>query len=269
MQLYTELDGLKIKYDEYGNANQTHVLFIHGLGSSSLVWRDTPQALSENFHTISIDLVGFGGSDAPELDYTIDYFSKFVKSFLKQIGIPEQDKIIIIGHSLGGYIAIEYALQNPEKIEKLILIDSSGMLTQPTPLLQQYLDAVLESDSKLMCNKVKSVFERMLAHPELLLPIVVDLFISRIERPGAKHAFESAFRNSTTRSISLERLEKIKDLPCLIIWGEKDNVIPFECADKFRQILRDAEVTKIEDAGHNPLVEKTAIVYQKILTFLS
>jgi pimeloyl-ACP methyl ester carboxylesterase len=109
----------------------------------------------------------------------------------------------------------------------------------------------------------------MYAHPELLLPIVIDLFISRIERPGAKHAFESAFRNSTTSSISLESLEKIKDLPCLIIWGEKDNVIPFECADKFRQILRDAEVTKIEDAGHSPFVEKTAIVYQKILTFLS
>ncbi len=85
---------------------------------------DIPQALSEHFHTISVDLIGFGGSDKPKLDYTISYFSQFIKNFLIQIGIKDQkDKIIIIGHSLGGYISIEYAIQNIEQIEKLVLID--------------------------------------------------------------------------------------------------------------------------------------------------
>ena len=65
-------------------------------------------------------------ADKPELNYTIGYFAQFIKNFLIQIGINYQDKITIIGHSLGGYIAIEYAIENKENIEKLVLIDSSG-----------------------------------------------------------------------------------------------------------------------------------------------
>ena len=89
----------------------------------------------------------------PDEDYTIDYFSKFIKNFLRQIGIKAHDKITIIGHSLGGYIAIDYAIENKGQLEKLILIDSSGMLKQPTPLLEQYLAAALENDPILRYKK--------------------------------------------------------------------------------------------------------------------
>ena len=64
-------------------------LFIHNFGSSLIVWRYIPQALSEDFHTISIGLIGFGESDKPQLNYTIVYFAKFIKSFLTQIGIKD------------------------------------------------------------------------------------------------------------------------------------------------------------------------------------
>jgi pimeloyl-ACP methyl ester carboxylesterase len=268
--MYTRLeDGFSIRYDEYGKDNPRHILFIHGLGSSSIVWRDIPQALSERFHTICVDLMGFGGSDKPLLNYTISYFSQFVKSFLKQIGINDSDKVTIIGHSLGGYIAAEYAIENKEQIEKLVLIDSSGMLNRPTSLLEQYLDAAMETDPTLRYGKIKKVFEDLMAEPFRLLPIIIDIFISVIEKPGAKHAFESAFRNSTTTTINIEGLEKIKDLKCLIMWGEKDNLIPLDHINKFKQILTDAEIIVISDAGHSPFVEKTAIVYQKLLTFLN
>ena len=79
--------------------------------------------------------MGSGGSDIPEIDYTMHYFSLFVKSFLKQIGINQGDKISIVGHSLGGYIATEYAIENRGQVDKLILIYFSGMLKQPTQLL--------------------------------------------------------------------------------------------------------------------------------------
>ncbi len=263
-------DGFHIQYDEYGrNDSPLHILFIHGLGSSSIVWRDIPQALSEVFHTIAVDLIGFGGSDKPDSDYTISYFSRFIKSFLGQIGVKNSDKIIIIGHSLGGYIAAEYAIENKQQIEKLVLIDPSGMLNRPTPLLEQYLNAALETDPILRYTNLKKVFESLLAQSFRLLPILVDLFISVIEKPGAKHAFESAFRNSTTTPINPERLEKIKGIPCLIIWGEKDNLIPSDHIHKFKEILKDAEIVIIPDAGHSPFVEKTAVVYHKLFSFLT
>jgi pimeloyl-ACP methyl ester carboxylesterase len=261
----------EITYDEYGkDKHQRHILFIHGLGSSPIVWRDIPEALSEHFHTIAVHLIGFGESDKPQLDYTISYFAKFIKDFLEheQIGIKDKDKITIIGHSLGGYIAIEYAIENKEHIEKLVLIDSSGMLDKPTPLLEEYLDAAMETDPDLRYDKVKKVFENLLAVPSRLLPVIVDIFISVIEKEGARHAFESAFRNSTTTSIDLERLKQIKDIPCLIIWGKKDNLIPVDHINKFGNILKDAKLEVIDDSGHSPFVEKTAITYQKLLTFL-
>src|ERR671918_1314884 len=111
-------------YYEYGKEKNKHVLFIHGLGSSSIVWRDIPQALSEHFHTIAVDLIGFGGSDKPNTaDYTIKGFSKFIVDFLRErIGIKENEKISIVGHSLGGYIAAEVSIENKNLIEKLVLI---------------------------------------------------------------------------------------------------------------------------------------------------
>ena len=97
---------------------------------------------------------------------------------------------------------------------------------------------------------------------------LVDIFVSVIEKPGAKHAFESAFRNSTTTSVDIDRLKQIKDVLCLIIWGEKDNLLPINHINKFKQILKDAKLMVITDAGHSLFVEKTAIVYQQILDFL-
>src|ERR687889_2808109 len=117
--MYIDLEeGFKIRYDEYGKDKQKHILFIHGLGSSPIVWRDIPQALSEHFHTISVDLIGFGESDKPNTaDYTIKGFSKFIVDFLRErIGIKENEKISMVGHSLGGYIAAEASIENKNLI---------------------------------------------------------------------------------------------------------------------------------------------------------
>ena len=66
-----------------GKDKQKHILFIHGLGSSPIVWRDIPQALSERLHTIAVDLIGFGESDKPELNYTTIFFAQFIKNLLQ------------------------------------------------------------------------------------------------------------------------------------------------------------------------------------------
>ena len=112
-------------------------------------------------------MIGFGLSNKPETaDYTIKGFRKFIVDFLKErIGLEEREhkKISIVGHSLGGYIAAEVAIGNKEMIEKLVLIDSSGMLEGPTPLLQQYLNAAMESDPILRYKKVQRVLEDLYA----------------------------------------------------------------------------------------------------------
>jgi pimeloyl-ACP methyl ester carboxylesterase len=264
--------GIGTFYREYGDIKKEHVLFIHGLGSSSHRWVDIPEALSKYFHTITVDLIGSGLSEKPQnADYTIKGFSKFIVDFLIErigIGIKENEKISIVGHSLGGYIAAEVAIENKNLIEKLVLIDSSGMLKEPTPLLKDYRVAATDINPLTRHERVKRVLEDLYASPSRLLPVLVDLFGYTIEKPGAKHAFEVAFDNSTTTQIDPNGFKQIEDIPCLVIWGEKDNLIPIEYYYKFKQQLPKASYAIIADAGHAPFVEKTALVYEKLRTFL-
>ena len=266
-ELFITLKGLNFRYKEGGkNKSNKHILFIHGLGSSADRWLDIPSALSMYFHTIAIDLLGFGYSDKPmTVDYTIKRFAEFILDFMEQVSIHD-GKATLVGHSLGGYIAAEVAIQNRQLIEKLALIDSSGMLEKPTPLLEQYLDA---ATMNLSYEKVKNVFEQMVADPRLVLPIVINYFIKRMEAPEAKYAFKSAFDNSTSTQIGLHRLKLIEDIPTLIIWGDKDKVIPVKHSEKFKEILKNSQLEIIQDAGHAPFAEKPALVCEMLHSFLS
>jgi len=264
--------GVGTFYKEYGDRDDRHVLFIHGLGASLLAWRDIPDALSKYLHTIAVDLIGFGASEKPEsADYTIKGLSKFIVDFLvERIEIEKQKhkKISIVGHSLGGYIAAQVAIENKDLVEKIVLIDSSGLLDGPTPLLRDYHVAATDINPITRYEKVKRVLEDLYAGPSRLLPVMIDLFDYVIEKPGAKHAFVVAFDNSTSTQIGKEGFRQINDIPCLVIWGEKDNLIPIEYYYKFKQQLPKANYATIADAGHAPFAEKTALVYDKLRTFL-
>jgi pimeloyl-ACP methyl ester carboxylesterase len=265
------VNGHKIFYSESKNKEKKkHVLFIHGIGASLVGWRDIPDALSEHFHTISVDLIGFGGSEKPTTaDYSIKGFSRFIFDFLQAIDLKDE-KICIVGHSLGGYIALQFATENKDLLEKLVLVDPSGKLDGPTPLLSAYRDAANELNPILKYEKLKKVFEGMYSLSSALLPLVVGIFLDTIEKPGALYAFNYAFDDSTGKGIGSDRLKVIEDVPCLIIWGANDNWIsPKEYAEKFLQDLPNACLEIIPDAGHAPFIEKTAIVYERIRTFLT
>jgi len=153
-------------------------------------------------------------------------------------------------------------------IKKLVLIDSSGLLEGPTQLLKDYRVAATDINPLTRHERVKRVLEDLCASPSRLLPVLVDLFGYTMEKPGTKHAFEVAFDNSTTTQIDPNGFKQIEDIPCLVIWGEKDNLIPIEYYYKFKQKLPKANYAIIADAGHAPFAEKPALVYEKLRSFL-
>ncbi|HXV88975.1 MAG TPA: alpha/beta hydrolase [Nitrososphaeraceae archaeon] len=265
-----------LKSEKHNTSRKKNVLFIHGLGSSSDRWLDIPDALSRYYYPIvAVDLIGFGGSDKPvTVDYTIEYFSKFIRDFIdcKQIWRNDDDsddddsrKTIIVGHSLGGYIAAKVAMEDQDLIEKLVLIDSSGMLKKPTPLLEQYLNAALNPSFE----NVKNVFEQMLGNPALLNPGIVDAFIKRINLVGAKYAFKSAFENSTKKYIELSELQRIENMPALIICGAADKLIPVSHSKQFNQVLKRSQLEIVENTGHAPFSEKPSIIFDLMRIFLT
>jgi 2-hydroxy-6-oxonona-2,4-dienedioate hydrolase len=263
-------NSIKMRYlesNQGGHISDRHILFIHGLGSSADRWLDIPDALSMYYHTIAVDLIGFGRSDKPkDLNYTIEKFSQFLSEFIEKIGLSGDDrKITLVGHSLGGYIAVELAIRNMRLIEKLVLLDSSGFLKGPTPLLKQYLNAAKYPSYE----NVKSVFEQMVSQPWKVLPIVISTFITVINSPDAKYPFESAYQNSTLTQIDLSRLKSIEGIPTLIVWGSNDNLIPIQHIEPFKEAFKDYRVEIIKDAGHAPFVEKPAIICEILHSFLS
>ena len=263
-ECWVNVDGLKIRYLESGKGAKKHVLFIHGLGSAADRWMKIPDELSSEFHSIAIDLPGFGESDKPEkMNYTIDEFRKIIVSFLKEIPI-QNEQINLIGHSLGGYIASEIAIQNQDIVKQLVLIDSSGMLERPTPILDEYFEAAMNPTQ----DNVRKAFEKMVADPKRIPQQLVDGFIRRVNMPNAKHAFESTLVNSATTQIGLERLRKINPIPTLILWGVHDNVIPLEHSQFFKESIDDSRLEIIEDAGHAPFAEKPVQVSELLKNFL-
>jgi pimeloyl-ACP methyl ester carboxylesterase len=263
-ECWANLDGLNIRYLEFGKGKEKHLLFIHGLGSAADRWMKIPEELSSEFHSIAIDLPGFGESEKPKkMDYTIDRFRKIIVSFLNEISI-QKEKISLIGHSLGGYIASEVAIQNQNHVQKLVLIDSSGMLETPTPVLEEYFEAAMNPTQ----DNVRKAFEKMVADPKRIPKPLVDGFIRRINLPNAKYAFESTLVNSATTQIGLNRLRKINPIPTLILWGVHDKVIPIEHSKLFKDSIDDSRLEIIADAGHAPFAEKPDQVCKLLNDFL-
>ena len=266
-----------LKSEKRNTSKKKNVLFIHGLGSSSDRWLDIPDALSRYYYPIvAVDLIGFGGSDKPvTVDYTIEYFSKFIRDFIDCKRIWRDDdysdddddsrKTIIVGHSLGGYIAAKVAIEDQDLIEKLVLVDSSGLLKKPTSLLEQYLNAALSPSFE----NVKNVFEQMLGNPALLNPRIVDAFIKRINLVGAKYAFKSAFENSTKKYIELSELQRIENIPALIICGAADKLIPVSHSRQFNQVLKRSQLEIVENTGHAPFSEKPSMIFDIMRIFLT
>ena len=261
---WANINGLNIRYLESGKGKNRHLLFIHGLGSAADRWMKIPDELSSDFHSIAIDLPGFGESDKPpEMNYTVDQFRKIITSFLEKISI-DKEPTSLIGHSLGGYIASELAIQDPNQISQLVLIDSSGMLEKPTPILEEYFEAAMNPTK----DNVRKAFEKMVADPKRIPAQLVDGFIRRIKMPNAKYAFESTLVNSATTQIGLDRLGKINPIPTLIVWGLHDKVIPLGHSKFFKEAINDSQLEVIEDAGHAPFAEKPDQVCKLLRNFL-
>ena len=262
---WANLNGLKIRYLESGKENDRHILFIHGLGSSADRWVGIPKFLSANFHTLSLDLPGFGESDKPaSMNYTIENFRDIVIDLIDLLGIND-GKTSIVGHSLGGYIAAEVTMQNKIRVEKLVLIDSSGMLKKPTALLEEYLIVAMNPT----IDKVRNIFEQMVNDRTKIPLKLVESFIRRINLPNAKYAFKSTLENSTNTQLGYERLKRIDNIPTLIIWGTDDKVIPLEHSELFRKSISNSHIEIIQDAGHAPFTEKPEQVFELIYNFLT
>jgi len=255
----TEIDGNKIRYFEEGTSPNT-LLLLHGLGASAERWENVIPLFAKKFRVIVPDLIGFGYSDKPMVDYTTDYFAEFVFKFVNKLGIK---KLNIIGSSLGGEIAAECIINHNVNVTKLVLVSPSGIMKHSTPALNSYISAALYPNNESALNAFQAMSGRKKIDEK-----IVSGFIERMQLPNAKMAFMSTLLGLSNSKVVTEKLQLIT-IPTLIVWGENDPVIPIEYAQSFISGINDCRFYKMKECGHTPYVENPEAFFQIVSDFLN
>ena len=257
---FLQIDGNKIRYLESGDSKQTLVL-VHGLGASAERWEHVIPLFADNFRIIVPDLIGFGLSDKPQVDYTPEFFSEFLEKFFVASGTKRP---YLVGSSLGGQISVEYTVSHPNNVEKLVLVSPAGVMKQSTPALDAYIIAALYPNE----HSAKNAFELMEGSGDNIDQKIINGFIERMRLPNAKLAFMSTVLGLKNSELITSKLSSIS-VPTLIIWGSRDPVIPINHADNFVSAIQDCQFFRMDGCGHTPYVQDPCTFASKVLEFLN
>ncbi len=256
---FVNIQGNKIRYLESGQAKE-HLVLIHGLGSSAERWMPVISELNKKFHLVIPDLIGYGYSDKPLVDYTMDFFVDFLEKFLTKLGIS---KTSIIGSSLGGHIAAETVIRQPNLFEKMILVAPAGANPGLSPVMDEYLLAMIRPEREQTLKAFK-----MMAGPNREIDShTIDDFIEKISLPNAKMAILSTLLGLKYADNLEKKLPKIS-IPSLIIWGCNDQVIPSTYANVFVSAIRNCTLFEMRDCGHTPFTEEPGVFSETVSDFL-
>src|SRR5215204_3140193 len=254
-----EVDKYLIRYYDIFNCSSDRptILLLHGLGGSADRWTKIIPFLSSKYRLIIPDIVGFGYSEKPHVEYTVDFFIDFLKKFLNLLNVSN---VSIIGSSFGGLLALEFAIKYINMVKKLILVSPAGMMRYVSTTLKHYISAALYPTYE----NVLRAFQEMIYDSNMVSEESIQDFINRMNLPNSKYAFMSTLMSFNDHPKLTDRL-KI-DIPTLIIWGRKDKVIPVRYAKKFK--IPNSKIVLLDHCGHYPHIEKIEEFIRIILKFL-
>ena len=270
---YTKIGNLKTRYWALGDQG-TAVILIHGLGASADIWMHNVEALAKGHRVYVPDLVGFGRSDRPGASFSPFDYTRFLDDF---INILNMDRVSLVGQSLGGGIALYYALQFPQKVNKLVLVDNAGLGKEVIWTLRwMSLPLVGELFSYPSRKGVEIFFKLAVRNRALVTKDFVELYYHIFSRPGFQKFFLRLLRQIVNiRGAREEILDPIMGnlykitQPVLIIWGDKDRVLPLKHGRLGKEKLPDAELKIMEGCGHIPFFERSDEFNNAVLKFLA
>lgn len=247
--------GENMHYFEGGHGSE--VILLHGLGAAKEIWMPTFAALAPKYHVYTIDQIGFGQSDKPLLDYRIATFSDFLYAFMQGQHIS---RATLIGNSLGGWIAIEFAAAHPEMVDKLVLVDSGGIPWQPGSAVVNLNPASL--------GATRMMLESLFYDKKLVTDAFVErVFLNRI-RNNDGYTIQRILAGITAENQFEDKKLSSIHAPTLVLWGSNDELIPLTSAEKLRDGIHGATMVVIEQCGHIPEIEKPAEFNKALLEFL-
>ena len=237
------------------------LLFIHGIGDDSSTWLDVLASLTRDYTVIAPDLLGHGGSDRPRADYSVAAYACGMRDLLATLDI---DRVTVVGHSLGGGVAMQFAYQFPERCERLVLVSSGGIGVGVHPLLR--LAAAPGADLMLPLLGTPPVREGLRRFRSLLeatggfglgedLDYVISKYV-RLAEPTSRQAFLRTLRAVVDwRGQVVNMLDRsylTEGIPTMLVWGTRDHVVPSEHALVAHASMPGSRLEIFEGAGHFP-----------------
>jgi pimeloyl-ACP methyl ester carboxylesterase len=253
-----ELHGHRVSYRSGGDGPV--LLLLHGIANSSETWEGVAPALCEQFTLIAPDLLGHGESATPRGDYSLGAHAAGARDVLTVLGI---DRATVVGHSLGGGIAMQFAYQFPERTERLVLVSSGGLGREVHLLLRaaalpgaDYVLPALTSAGLIgVGRRAGGLLRRLRLAPGGDLEVLARGFAS-LDNDGSRKAFlhtvRAVIEPSGQRVSAHDRLNLAGLLPSLIVWGEKDSIIPVEHGKAAHEAMPGSRFEVFPEAGHMP-----------------
>jgi pimeloyl-ACP methyl ester carboxylesterase len=249
------------------------VVLVHGLGGQWQNWLENIPRLAQERRVLALDLPGFGLTPEPaDGEISISGYGRCVDAFCERLGLGSVD---VVGNSMGGFVAAEVAIQFPERVSRLALVSAAGIssadaLQAPILTIGRLASAIAMNttaqDRQLAARPItRHVSLALVArHPRLLK---ADLAYEGFFKGAGKPGFNAALRACLDFDFR-DRLPEVK-VPTLIVWGEKDSIIPVRDADEFERLIEDSRKVVMKDTGHIPMAERPQAFNDVLVEFLA
>ncbi len=269
-----ELHGHKVGFQAAGEGPL--LILLHGITSTSDSWRDVMPQLAERYTVVAPDMIGHGRSAKPRGDYSLGAYAAGVRDLLAVLGF---ERGTVVGHSLGGGIAMQFSYLFPEYVERMALISSGGLGKEVHPLLRaavlpgsEWILPLLAREWSVKAgDAVRSVAAKVGIEAGPDIAEFARGYASLTEE-GASDAFIHTLRNvidhQGQRVSALDRLYLADQLPTLFIWGDDDPVIPVEHGRNAHRIVAHSRYVELEGSGHWPMLDDPERVVSELTSFI-
>lgn len=267
---YIKIGSINTRYWTLGDGEAT-IILLHGLGSCIETWKYTIGALALRHRVYAVDIVGAGRSDKPLIAYSLFEQAEFIKAFIDALSIKGAS---LIGNSMGGGVALKFALLFPKQVEKLVLVNALGLGKEIALTLRlaslPFVSQIRPSRSSTDVVLKQSVYDRSVITDDW-----VELFYQMSQLPGAQQALQMQIktninfwgvRSEVYRSI-VEQLTTI-NAPTLIVWGQQDRVLPVAHAQIAAERIPNVRLHVLDCCRHWPQVGRPEEFNTLTLEFL-
>lgn len=267
---FVAIDGMLVHLRDQGPRDDpAPIVLLHGTSASLHTWEGWVLALQDTRRVISLDLPGFGLTGPfPDGDYRMAHYSVFLGHVLDQLQVP---RAVVAGNSFGGQLAWQFALDQPQRVERLVLVDAAGYPRNATSIPIGFRLAQIPALAPLMANVlprplITSSVRNVYGDPSKVSEALIDRYYELTLRAGNREALRQRFIQVESGQ-GYKRIAELK-VPTLIIWGGRDELIPPVNAERFKRDIKGSRLMLFDELGHVPQEEDPARTVAVLKAFL-